>query len=90
MRHQASGRLGPTSSAMADSPEDDFVLPAQRPQGLPREPRIIGFEEYCRLLLSRRAIDRVEHGIPSGFRALRDALTGQTWLIREDSLLAAL
>jgi hypothetical protein len=74
---------------MSDPLEDDFVLPAQRPQvpAQPREPLIVEFEEYCRLLLSRRAIDRVERGVPSGFRALRDALTGQTWLIREDSLL---
>lgn len=74
---------------MSDPLEDDFVLPAQRPQGaaLPREPRIVEFEEYCRLLLSRRSIDRVERGVPKGFRALRDAVTGQTWLIREDSLL---
>lgn len=90
MRRQASGRLDATSSAMSDPLEDDFVLPAQRPQGALREARIVGFEEYCRLLLSRRAIDRVEHGVPRGFRALRDALTGQTWLIREDSLLSTI
>jgi len=69
----------------------DVLFPAQRPirAAAPREPRIVGADEYLRLLLSRRPIDRIEHGLPRGFQGLRDPRTGQTWMIREDALLQA-
>jgi hypothetical protein len=49
---------------------------------------VIGPEEFFELLLARRSIDRVQYGLPSGYRGLRDARTGQTWMVREDALLA--
>lgn len=76
---------------MTRDPAGDLIFPAQRPGAEARSasPREIGPEEFCRLLLARRSIDRVQHGVPRGYRGLRDARTGQTWLVREDALLAA-
>jgi hypothetical protein len=76
---------------MTRDPAGDLIFPAQRPgpeagSVLSRE---VGPEEYCQLLLARRSIDRLQHGVPRGYRGLRDARTGQTWLVREDALLPA-
>jgi len=68
---------------------DSFPAQGTGPNSPLREARVVDLDEYCGLLLARRSIDRVEHGIPRGYRGLRDTRTGQTWLIRESALLSA-
>ena len=58
----------------------------QPPEAGPGEPRIVGFDEYCRVILAHRSIDRIQRGLPLGYRGLRDRQTGQTWMIREETL----
>ena len=74
---------------MSADPAPDILFPASRPGPRPtdRDSQLIGPERYCELLLARRRIERLQHGIPRGFQGLRDPHTGETWLIREESLL---
>jgi hypothetical protein len=47
------------------------------------ECEVLGYEDYCRLLVSRRRLER-EHG--ADFRGLRDPITGRRYLIAESEL----
>jgi hypothetical protein len=76
---------------MTRDPAADLLSSPQRPalQAPAGKAHVIGLDEYCRLLLAHRSIDRVRSGLPTGFQGLRDPHSGQTWIIREDALLQA-
>ncbi len=72
---------------MATTPKRDrVVLPSQAP--VPRTFRVVDLQRYCELLISRRRFERFFR-VPSGYRGLRDRSSGETFLVREESLLRA-
>ena len=84
-------RLGRASvpPALVMKPEHDLSSPPPRPRPpTPWDSSEVNFEQYCRLLVSRRRIERLTKA-PPGYCGLRDPLNGQTYLVRELALPSA-